>query len=96
MNNFELDYIKFEQIPQINQLTTIFYFTTEEVIKILETADVDIKNPITWLTLSPTETLAINFTTRMDQNNVNTSIKVQVNSINPYTIKYQGTHKLHT
>ena len=32
----------------------------------------------------------------MDQIMINTSTKTQVNSINPYYIKYQGPYKLHT
>ena len=32
----------------------------------------------------------------MNQINGNTSIKTEVNNINPYPIKYKGPHKLHT
>ena len=40
MNTFELDYIKFERLPQIHKLSTIFQSTIEEVFDTLETVDV--------------------------------------------------------
>ena len=48
---------------------------------------------ITWLIPISTETLAVPFITRMYQTGVNASIKQQVNSINPYPLRYQGTPK---
>ena len=38
MNTFELDYRKFERLPQRQQLSTIFNSTIEEVFETLETA----------------------------------------------------------
>ena len=42
------------------------------------------------------ETLAITLITIIDQTNVNMYIKLQVKSINPDPLKYQGAPKLHT
>ena len=41
VTNFELYYIKFERLPQGYKISTIFNSTTEEALKILETADVE-------------------------------------------------------
>ena len=38
MTPFELDYIKFERLPQIHQLSTTFTSTIEEVFETLDTA----------------------------------------------------------
>ena len=40
MNTFELNYRKYEQLPQRQQLSTIFKSTIEEVFEALETVDV--------------------------------------------------------
>ena len=41
MNNFELDYGKFECLAQRNQLSTIIHSAIEELFETLETADLD-------------------------------------------------------
>ena len=41
MNTFKLDYIKFENLTQRHQLSTILHSTIEEVFVTLEPADVD-------------------------------------------------------
>ena len=38
---FELDYRKFEHLPQIHQLSTTFTYTTEEVFETLQKVDID-------------------------------------------------------
>ena len=45
MTPFELDYRKFERIPQIHQLYTTFTPTIEGVFETLETADIDMTSP---------------------------------------------------
>ena len=42
MAPFELDYRRFERLPQIHKIFTIFTSTIEEVFETLETADLDI------------------------------------------------------
>ena len=41
MTNFELDYIKFERLPQRHQISIIFKSSMKEVFETLETAGVD-------------------------------------------------------
>ena len=41
LTTIKLDYIKFERLPQIQQLSTTIQYTIEEVFETLETADID-------------------------------------------------------
>ena len=51
MNKFEINYRNVEQKPQINQLSTTFYFTIEEVFETLEIADVNTPTDHSMMTL---------------------------------------------
>ena len=45
MTPFELDYIKFERLPQIHQLSTTFTPTIEEVFETLDISDIGMTSP---------------------------------------------------
>ena len=70
----------------------------EEVFEILETADVVMLTAHSSTLIDPiiNRNFGIHFITRMDQTNSNTSINIQVNSINPDYFKYSGNNNLHT
>ena len=96
MTNFEPDYRKFELPPQRHQISTICNCTIEEVCETLETEDVEMS---TYHSIIET-IINRNFVNKFHhQNGPNKRQHIhlkKVNSINPYHIKDQGNHKLHT
>ena len=87
ITTFEIYYRKFELLPQRHQPYTIFQSKIEEVFENLETADADMSTSHYIIEPIFNRYLVTHFTTRMDQINVNASIKKLVGSINTETIK---------
>ena len=87
MTTFELEYITFEQNTLRHQLSTTFLFTIEEVFETLNTAYVYMSTAHYFIDPFVNRNFGNTFHHRNVPNNVNTSIKTQVNSINPDTFR---------
>ena len=96
MTTFEIEYRKFEWLPQRDQLTTTFQFTTEEVFETLEKDHVEISTSHSMIE----PIVNWNFiNTSHHQNGKNQHQhfhKIQVNRISPDPIKYKGPNQFLT
>ena len=96
MTTFELDYIKFKRLPQINQLFTIFQSTIEEVFETIEKSDLDMSASNSMIEPIVNQKFGNTFHHHNETNKRQHIHKILFISINPYTIKDQGPHQLHT
>ena len=96
MTILEIDYGKFECIPQRHQLPTLFNSKIEEVFENIETKDEDMSKFHSMIKPIFNRNFGNTFHHHNGPNQRQHINKTLVNSIKPYTIKDQGPYQLYT
>ena len=96
MSTFEIDYRRFERLPQIQYISNTLHFKMEEVVETLYTPDVDISTANSMIDTIVNINFGNIFHHQNGPNQHQHVYKIKVNSINTYPIKYQVPHQLYT
>ena len=96
ITTFELYYRNFEPLPQIHQISTILNSKIEEVFETPETADVETSTAHYMIESIVNPNFGNKFHHQNGPNQRQNIHKTLVKIINPDSIKYKVTNKLHT